>query len=136
MNILVVSQEKNIGAVMRAYLQGAGNRVSIVETLSEANRLLEESSFEAMFVDENARGETTFSLLREIHKTYPLLPIIWLGDFAEDVQLKDLGIARVIEKPFALPELQIVLRELDHNKAYPMQQQIAHGTNHPRGGSA
>jgi len=103
---------------------------------AQAIRLLEEISFEAMFVDENARGETTFSLLREIHKTYPLLPIIWLGDFAEDVQLKDLGIARVIEKPFALPELQIVLRELDHNKAYPMQQQIAHGTNHPRGGSA
>ncbi|PIU45145.1 MAG: hypothetical protein COS95_05205 [Ignavibacteriales bacterium CG07_land_8_20_14_0_80_59_12] len=112
MNILLVSREKNIGLVMRSYLQGAGNQAVLVETLDEAHRQLQLTPFDAMLVNEDASDGTLIHSVEALHRARPGLPVIWLGELSGEEQMSEAGIVRALEKPFALPELQAVLAQL------------------------
>lgn len=110
--ILVVDDQRDVGEVLKRYLEGKGYQATTLETAEEALALAAKESFDALIIDNVLPG---MSGMAALEKLKPLVPVIVLmtGHYDEDVR-KDallLGAAEVLPKPFDLPVLEKFLQD-------------------------
>ncbi|MDB6063622.1 MAG: response regulator [Verrucomicrobiaceae bacterium] len=115
MRILVVEDDKALGAAITKSLQQAGFAVDWVETARTALQFLTLENFDLLLLDlglPDSDGYTVVRKLRESGKSLPIL-ILTARDALDDrVRGLDQGADDYVVKPIAMPELHARVRAL------------------------
>jgi DNA-binding response OmpR family regulator len=114
MRILVLEDEKALAGLIEQTLQRDGYGVTLVHTIAEARKKLEQP-FDAVISDRRLPDGDGLDLVAEIRKsgnTIPVLMLTAMGSPQERVKGLDKGADDYLPKPFSLYELQARLRAL------------------------
>jgi DNA-binding NtrC family response regulator len=110
-SILLVDDNRGITAPMAEYLQGAGYKVIVAHTTSEARKVLGEARLSLVITDlrmETGQDEDGLALIREIREKHPGLPVFILtasgspDAAAESIRLQ---VQKFLGKPVSMPGL-------------------------------
>jgi two-component system nitrogen regulation response regulator NtrX len=111
--LLVVDDEENVRASLRAVLEDEGYSVETVGSGADCLRLLERRNFDLIFLDIWLPGKDGIEVLKEIRSRRPLQYVIMIsghGTIETAVQATKLGAFDFIEKPLSLEKLLLVLQ--------------------------
>lgn len=115
MRLLLVEDERDLGALLRAALERAGFAVDLTPDLARAEDHLAVASYDAMVLDRALPDGEGLTLLRRLRARGAALPVLVLTarDGPEDrVTGLDSGADDYLVKPFHMPELLARLRAL------------------------
>ena len=110
--LLVVDDEENVRASLKAVLEDEGYCVEAVGSGEDCLRLLERRSFDLIFLDIWLPGKDGIDVLKEIRSRRPLQYVIMIsghGTIETAVQATKLGAFDFIEKPLSLEKLLLIL---------------------------
>jgi len=110
--LLVVDDEENVRASLKAVLEDEGYSVEAVGSGDDCLRLLERRNFDLIFLDIWLPGKDGIEVLKEIRSRRPLQYVIMIsghGTIETAVQATKLGAFDFIEKPLSLEKLLLVL---------------------------
>ncbi|MCZ7665365.1 MAG: response regulator transcription factor [Thermoleophilia bacterium] len=113
MSILVVDDEPHFAAFVSKGLEAAGFRVEAASTGAEGYQLALQDRVDLVLLDVGLPDLEGFSLLSEIRRERPELPIIMLtarGEVEDRVRGLNLGANDYLPKPFAFSELVARIR--------------------------
>ncbi|HBL19082.1 MAG: hypothetical protein A2X36_17230 [Elusimicrobia bacterium GWA2_69_24] len=105
--ILVVEDQANHRKVLKGFLEGRGWRVALAKDAAEALRSLGEEPA-LILTDLKLPGMDGLGLLREVRKTHPALPVIFMtafGTIAAAVEAMRHGALDFLTKPIDFAEL-------------------------------
>ncbi|WP_304608720.1 response regulator [Hyalangium versicolor] len=110
--VLFLEKERELQAVMPVYLRERGYRVETGRSVAEAQAVLARMPVSVVVVDSQLPGMVDLDFLRELRRGGPSTPILLSSRFWKDVKgreslLKELGIARILQKPYTPEELFI-----------------------------
>ena len=115
MKILVVDDEPEVAEVIAESVRIQGHETTIAHDGQEALQILETFVPDAVFLDLVMPGLSGLDVLQRIRQTHQTLPVIIISGRATAAQVaeaKRLGVADVVEKPFALKHLSEALTDL------------------------
>ena len=110
-SILLVDDNEGITAPMAEYLQGAGFKVVVAHTASEARKALRETRWSLVITDlrmETGNDEDGLALIRYIRDEHPGLPVFILsasGSPDAEVESIRLQVQKFLGKPVSMPGL-------------------------------
>lgn len=110
--VLIVDDESRILAALRRSLRREGWKILIAEGPSEALRTLEKMPVDLVLSDHKMPGMTGSELLREVSQRWPNVVRILITGWAEavtDAEVREIGIAALIPKPWDDAELKATL---------------------------
>jgi two-component system nitrogen regulation response regulator NtrX len=110
--LLVVDDEENVRASLKAVLEDEGYSVEAVGSGADCLRLLERRNFDLIFLDIWLPGKDGIEVLKEIRIRRPLQYVIMIsghGTIETAVQATKLGAFDFIEKPLSLEKILLVL---------------------------
>jgi two-component system, OmpR family, alkaline phosphatase synthesis response regulator PhoP len=113
--ILIVEDEKNLGATLSDYLKGEGHEVSWAQSISEANQLFEDHLPEIVLMDIGLPDGNGIDLARELKQREHDFVLLFLSALNDpDLKLEGLELGGVdyITKPFNLKELRLRLERI------------------------
>ncbi|WP_224240651.1 response regulator [Hyalangium gracile] len=110
--VLFLEKERELQAVMPAYLRERGFRVESARSVAEAQAVLARVEVDAVVVDSLLPGMVGLDFLQELRREWPALPLLLSSRFSKDVKgreqfLRELGVARILQKPYTPEELFI-----------------------------
>lgn len=110
--ILVVDDERDVGEVLRRYLEGKGHQAVTLETAEDALALAVKEAFDVVLIDNSLPGMTGMRALEKLKTMAPVV-ILMTGHYDEDVRRDALllGAYEVLQKPFDLPAFETTLQE-------------------------
>ena len=111
--LLVVDDEENVRASLKAVLEDEGYSVEAVGSGTDCLHLLERRNFDLIFLDIWLPGKDGIEVLKEIRSRRPLQYVIMIsghGTIETAVQATKLGAFDFIEKPLSLEKLLLVLQ--------------------------
>jgi two-component system, cell cycle response regulator CpdR len=114
-NILVVDDDSLLLAVIKLILEREGFVAHCVESGEEAIEQIKEKTFSLMITDFNMPGLNGLELARKGLEMAPRMPVIMnTGGISPIVKrlAKEIGIAKVLIKPFLLNDLMESIREV------------------------
>jgi PAS domain S-box-containing protein len=121
--LLVVDDEPQVAAVVKRMLEARGFAVETAHGPQEALRLLASSgAVDLVITDQTMPTMTGLELAEHIHRARPALPIILVTGFshaATPERQARAGIAAVVIKPFAGPELTRCVRSVLDSRPAP-----------------
>lgn len=106
--ILVVDDEKEIRELIVKYLKREGMQVSQAECGQKAIKMIETDKFDLIVLDIMMNDLDGFDVLREIRKSRPCLPVVFLSARQDDYDKIlgfGLGADDYVTKPFSPAEL-------------------------------
>lgn len=112
--ILVVDDEPEIVSMVRRLLRDPSREITGVSTAAAARRFMAESSLDLMILDLRLPDADGMTLLEEIRKQVPALPVVVLtgyGTITHAIQATRLGAVDMIEKTHVTEHLR---RRVDH----------------------
>jgi CheY-like chemotaxis protein len=111
--VLLVEDNEPLRKVMARFLADAGTDVSPAGRAGEALELVAGREFDVALVDLVLPGMNGIELVRRIRELCPGLPVLMASGsaFFERAGLEELGVRRVLTKPFALADLVEAVRE-------------------------
>ncbi len=115
MKALVVDDEKNISEILSIVLSEFGFNVKTANSFYEFERLSEEQSFDLALVDLRLPDGNGIDILKEIKEKNPNTEVIIITAFATPdtaVKAMKLGAYDYIQKPFSIPELKLLIRNV------------------------
>jgi two-component system OmpR family response regulator len=115
MRILVVEDDKYLGAAMIQSLAHAGYAADLVGSVAAALHALAAENFDALVLDLGLPDQDGYQVVRHLRRQAQTLPVLILTarDAIEDrVQGLDLGADDYVVKPVAMAELHARLRAL------------------------
>jgi DNA-binding response OmpR family regulator len=114
MRILVVEDDIDVASLLAAALTRDGHEVVTTHDAEEALAVLAHYQPDALLLDIVLGELSGIDLLRQLRKTDTTLPVVLLTGVtpSELEEARHLGVADIIEKPFALSRLPQVLREV------------------------
>jgi DNA-binding response OmpR family regulator len=115
MRILVVEDERKIGALLRKALAEAGYAVNELSRGDEALDALRETPYDAAVLDVMLPGLDGLAVLRRLRAESNPVPILLLtarGEISDKVEGLELGADDYLSKPFAVEELVARVRAL------------------------
>ena len=115
MNILLVEDNLDVGEAVERRLRAAGHLVTWDTTGREVDRALEDVPIDAVILDLMLPGADGITLLRQIRRRRPDMPVLVITAKAEiddKISLLDLGADDYLVKPFDMRELEARLRAL------------------------
>ena len=116
-NILVVDDDRNIRRMLSAALEAAGYRIMEVGSAAQALERLAAARVELMLADVRMEGMDGISLLAEVKREHPTLPVIIMtafGSIPAAVEAMRLGAYDYLPKPFSAQQIrQTVARALE-----------------------
>ncbi|HEY3451147.1 MAG TPA: DUF3365 domain-containing protein [Myxococcales bacterium] len=120
--ILFVDDEESMRALTTRMLRSLGYAVTLVETPQEALEKVRETpaGFDLLLTDQTMPKMTGLSLAASARALRPALKVVLMTGYSEAVQGKtpaELGIDKVLLKPFSLDEMAKALRETLGSKA-------------------
>ncbi|RPJ86130.1 MAG: sigma-54-dependent Fis family transcriptional regulator [Acidobacteria bacterium] len=110
--LLVVDDEENVRASLKAVLEDEGYSVEAVGSGTDCLHLLERRNFDLVFLDIWLPGKDGIEVLKEIRSRRPLQYVIMIsghGTIETAVQATKLGAFDFIEKPLSLEKVLLVL---------------------------
>lgn len=113
MRVLVVEDDPDVSALLRAALSRQGYAVDVAENGEDGLWLARENDYDAVLLDGSLPGRDGFSVckqLREEGRWVPVLMLTGRQSVEDRVRGLDAGADDYLTKPFALPELQARLR--------------------------
>ena len=112
MRVLIVEDDKEIRALMRASLSVEGFTVQTAVSLSEASALLKNDLPDVMVLDLGLPDGDGVDLVREVRKRHslPILVVSARHQEAQKIQLLDAGADDYLTKPFSVGELLARIR--------------------------
>ena len=114
-DILVVDDDSNMLGAIKRILEREGFAAHCVESGEEAIAQIKERSFSLMITDYNMPGLNGLELARKGLELAPRMPIIMdTGGLTPLITrlAKEIGIARVLPKPFLVSELLKTIRDV------------------------
>jgi len=115
MKALVVDDEKNISEILSIVLLEFGFNVKTANSFYEFERLSDEQSFDLALVDLRLPDGNGIDILKEIKEKNPNTEVIIITAFATPdtaVKAMKLGAYDYIQKPFSIPELKLLIRNV------------------------
>jgi len=106
--ILVVDDDLNLLDLIKIRLESSGYQVTVVGHEKEAKKLVARQNFNAAVVDLQLVGQDGISLMEELHRAVPNLPVIILtahGSIESAVDAMRRGAFTYLTKPFDSREL-------------------------------
>lgn len=115
--LLFVEDDRDLQALVCAFLRDKGYQVTPARTAAEAREVLQSRPVDAAIVDGLLPGMTGADFIRELRKTKPDLPVLFASAFWKDLKshellTRQLGVARVVHKPYRPEELAVWLEQL------------------------
>ncbi|RPI23106.1 MAG: sigma-54-dependent Fis family transcriptional regulator [Acidobacteria bacterium] len=110
--LLVVDDEENVRASLKAVLEDEGYTVETVGCGADCVRLLERRNFDLIFLDVWLPGKDGLEVLKEIRSRRPTQYVIMIsghGTIETAVQATKLGAFDFVEKPLSLEKILLVL---------------------------
>lgn len=117
--ILVVDDEDYMREVLREILEAAGYKVILAANGSEALRLFDAGSFDAVFTDVGMPGMSGWELARAIRErdnSVPLTIITGWGETIGSDKQKAMQIDWVVTKPFDIAAITIIALEISKRR--------------------
>jgi diguanylate cyclase (GGDEF)-like protein len=115
--LLFLEDDKDLQTLVGTLLREKGYRVESARTATEALALLAHVPVDAAIVDGLLPGMTGADFIRELRKTEPELPVLFASAFWKDLKshellTRQLGVARIIHKPYRPEELLVWVDQL------------------------
>jgi CheY-like chemotaxis protein len=113
--ILLVDDERSLSDLIRDFLTSAGYEIDQAMDGEEGIRMLTANVYDGLVIDIRMPRKDGLEVLRELQGTTPVVPSLIITGLAtnEEIdQAKDLGVDRVLRKPFQLDELLQAVREI------------------------
>ncbi|MBZ4334703.1 response regulator [Corallococcus sp. AS-1-12] len=115
--LLFLEDDRDLQALVCTFLRDRGYQVTPARTADEAREVLRSLPVDAAIVDGLLPGMTGADFIRELRKTRPDLPVLFASAFWKDLKshellTRQLGVARVVHKPYRPEELAVWLEQL------------------------
>jgi len=107
-HLLVVEDDGEMRDLLRKVLEKEGYSVSVAADGHEALTVLPQAAIDLIITDMLMPDDGGLELLRVVHETQPLLPVIIItafGDWGSYSRALELGAAAFISKPLKMAEL-------------------------------
>ncbi len=121
--ILLAEDDKNLGTILKAYLEAKGYPTTLCVNGQEAFDVYNKEAFDFCIIDIMMPVKDGFALTKEIRKTNKNIPVIFLtAKSMQEDKLKgfELGADDYITKPFSMEELLVrikaILRRVKYDK--------------------
>lgn len=120
--ILFLEDDEDLQSLVSAYLRERGYQVESARSAQQARQILTRTRVDAAIVDGQLPGMTGASYIEEVRKTQPKLPILFASAFWRDLKshallTQQLGVARVLHKPYTPHELHLWVEQVLAPKA-------------------
>ncbi len=115
MRVLIVEDEIHVATALAESVRRQGHEVMVARSVQEAISLVAQWRPEGILLDIVMPGVSGIHLLRRIRETDPVLPVVVITGRASPEEIeaaRHLGVAEVIQKPFALERLDEALKSL------------------------
>ena len=115
MRILIVEDAIHVAKLLAESVRHQGHEAIVARSGEEGLSLFDQRYPDAVFLDIVMPEVSGIDVLRQIRETHPGLPVIVITGSASSQQIdeaRSLGVADVIEKPFALKQLDQALESL------------------------
>jgi len=115
--VLVVDDDRDMLALLSSWLKGAGFQTDTVDSGQDALTRIGVARPHVVVTDLYMEGMDGMTLLREIHRHNPLMPVIMLSGRAnipDAVKATHLGIAAFLTKPIGQEDLLSQIRQTLH----------------------
>jgi signal transduction histidine kinase/ActR/RegA family two-component response regulator len=113
--VLVVDDEPSVRELLSDILESEGYEVSLAENGSEALKLFQAGSFEAVFTDLGMPGMSGWELaraIRERNQEIPLAVITGWGEAVGSVEQEEATVDWVVTKPFSITRISEIADEI------------------------
>ncbi|NMO22795.1 response regulator, partial [Pyxidicoccus fallax] len=115
--LLFLEDDKDLQSLVCTLLREKGYRVESARSAPEALAVLAKVPVDAAIVDGLLPGMTGADFIRELRKTEPALPVLFASAFWKDLKshellTRQLGVARIIHKPYRPEELLVWVDQL------------------------
>ena len=124
--LLLAEDDRNLGMILKAYLDSKGLLSTLCMNGEEALRSFSASEYDLCLFDVTMPGMDGFTLAKQIKSTHPLMPIIFLTGRKEQDDILEgfrIGADDYVTKPFSMDELlariQAVYRRCARSQAQP-----------------
>ncbi len=114
-HILIVDDEKEITIMLATVFNKVGYRVTSTHLSATALRLLQDSpsEFDLLITDKSMPGMTGIELVKSLTELKIDIPVIMMTGYSgNDTELKNVGIAAIVKKPFAMSMLKATVADL------------------------
>lgn len=112
--ILIVDDDKDMSKLIADILKEAGYQEDRATDFDSAMRKLKKQSYGLVILDYKLPHISGLTLLEEIKKINPSLPVIMISAYGNDyvkAKAKELGAFCFLDKPFAIKELLQSIKE-------------------------
>lgn len=115
--VLFLDDDQDLQSLVCRFLREKGYRVEPARTAVEAQAVLSRVPVDAAIVDGLLPGMTGADFIRELRKTHPSLPVLFASAFWKDLKsyellTRQLGVARIVHKPYRPEELAVWVGQL------------------------
>ncbi len=115
--VLFLDDDQDLQSLVCRFLREKGYRVEPARTAVEAQAVLSRVPVDAAIVDGLLPGMTGADFIRELRKTHPSLPVLFASAFWKDLKsyellTRQLGVARIVHKPYRPEELLVWVGQL------------------------
>ncbi len=124
-SLLLVEDDRSLGATLQDRLALEGYRVQWVETRQRALKKLSEGLWDLLILDVGLPDGSGFDLAREVkaHSSLPIMFITALGTAENRLEGFEIGAEEFIPKPFHLRELLLRVRHVFEK--HPVRRQVS-----------
>ncbi|MBF0385923.1 MAG: response regulator [Candidatus Omnitrophica bacterium] len=109
LKILVIDDKRIIGDVFDVMVGRKGHEIKYANNYQEAAKFLKATVFDVAFLDIIIPDKDGISILGDIKKDYPTLPVVMMSGYAVDSkkeQARKLGVVTILKKPFDLDDIR------------------------------
>jgi len=113
--VLLAEDDKNLGTILKAYLEAKGYPTTLCVNGQEAFDVYNKEAFDFCIIDIMMPVKDGFALTKEIRKTNKNIPVIFLtAKSMQEDKLKgfELGADDYITKPFSMEELLVRMKAI------------------------
>ncbi|NOK16645.1 response regulator [Corallococcus carmarthensis] len=115
--LLFLEDDRDLQTLVCTFLRDKGYQVTPARSAAEAREVLQSKPVDAAIVDGLLPGMTGADFIRELRQTKPNLPVLFASAFWKDLKshellTRQLGVARVVHKPYRPEELAVWLEQL------------------------
>ncbi|MDR2854417.1 MAG: response regulator [Prevotellaceae bacterium] len=124
--LLFVDDDKVLLKVCEEMAKQLGNEVVVCDRAVNVMNVLKDNRFDIVFCDIKMPEIDGFELLHTIKETYPTLPVVALSGYSNisSDQLKAVGYAAFLEKPFSLQQLATLIEEVSKYVQVDVNQEV------------
>ncbi len=113
-NILIVEDNQDLAAALKAGIEEEGYAVSIANSAEQAFTALEQSDFDMLFMDVKLPGMDGINAMTRILKSKPRTRIVVMSGYKIETLLQEAlsrGAVSILQKPFSVEKALELIRQ-------------------------